>query len=409
MSVAQFPNAPDVMGPVLPAQLVSARRFAMVAPYLPAPFDSGGRIRMGALARALTAVGEVDLFARVYPVELDGAQAPRDRALSTWQRVALFGRGIPTGVPLRDPWRARDAVPIALRDALARAHRARPYDAVIACHAYSFGALARLDDTVRVLDEHNHESRYAREVLRANPLERKGMERFERHAWAASDLVTCVREDDRRTIAAYCAGETAVVPNGVDLSAVPWRPPLARGGRTVLFVGALSHRPNVEACVTLARDVLPMLLREEPEARLVLCGRAPDETVRALASERVTVTGTVPSTAPWLDEASVFANAIREGEGTSLKVIEAAAAGVPIVSTAIGARGFAFTHRTHMLRAEDPGAFAAAILATWRDPLAADRRAHAAREVARTHDWAELGAHFAALVMARVEARRGRA
>lgn len=364
---------------------------------------------MGALARALALLGEVDLYARVFPVELEGDDAPRSRALEVWHRVTLFGRGSPSGLPLRDPWRARDAVPLGLRRALARAHRARPYDAVVACHAYAFGALDGLGGAVRVLDEHNLEGRYARTVLRANPLERVAMERFERRAWRAADLVTCVREEDRRVIARHAGGASAVVPNGVDLSAVSFRAPSARRGRAVLFVGALSHRPNVDACVALAREVLPRLLRAEPEAGLILCGRAPDATVRALAGERVTVTGTVPSTAPWLDEASVFANAIREGEGTSLKVIEAAAAGVPIVSTAVGARGFAMAHRTHLLRAEDPDAFAEAILATWRDPAAADRRAHAAREVALAHDWERLGARFAALVMDGVEARRGRA
>ena len=378
----------------------------MVAPYLPAPFDSGGRIRMGALARALAEVGEVELFARAFPVELEDASAARTGALARWRRVHLFGRGAPSGLPLRDPWRARDATPRALCDALSRAHRRAPWDAVIACHAYAFGAIARLVDTVRVLDEHNLEGRYAREVLRANPLECNAMERFERRAWRDADLVTCVREDDRRTIARHTSAQTAVIPNGVALDAVPWRPPSARSGRAVLFVGALSHRPNVEACVALAQEILPRLLRVEPAARLILCGRAPDAAVRALASDRVTVTGTVPDTAPWLDAASVFANPIRAGEGTSLKLVEAAAAGLPIVSTAVGARGFAMHPGTHLLRAETPDEFAAAIVSCWRDPSGAEARAIAARTVAASHGWDRIGTEFAARVMERVRARR---
>lgn len=359
---------------------------------------------MAALARGLEALGPVDLFARVFPVELEGPSAPRDEALALYRELHLFGRGLPSGVPGLDPWRARDAVPCALLGALRAAHRARPYDAVVACHAYASPALGAAPGAARVVDEHNLEGRYAREVSRANPLERSAMARLERRAWRAADLVTCVRDDDLAVIARD-ARACAVVPNGVALAEVPWRPPSARRGRAVLFVGALSHGPNVDACVTLARDVLPLLRAAEPGAELVLCGRAPDAAVRALARDGVTVTGTVPSTAPWLDGASVFACPLRAGEGTSLKVVEAAAAGLPIVSSALGARGFALRDGEHLLLAEGPRAVADAVLATWRDPAAADRRALAAREVARALDWTALGARFAALVEAAIAAR----
>ena len=393
---------------MVPTQEFARRRFALVAPYLPAPADSGGRIRIAALATALAAAGDVDLFARAFPVELDGPSADRARALAPYRGVSLFSRDLPTGVPGLDPWRARDATPMSLRSALAGAHRARPYAAIVAAHAYAFGALWDLRDTVRVLDEHNIESRYARDVTRAPRLEQWALARFERRAWRAADLVTCVRDDDAREISRH-ARDVAVIENGVDLAAHRWIPPSARAGRVVLFVGAMSHGPNVDAAVTLAREVLPRLRVKDHRARLVLCGRAPDATVRALASSHVTVTGTVAQTAPHFEEASVFANTVLRGEGTSLKVIEAAAAGLPIVSTEVGCRGVGFSADVHFARAEDPQAMADAILGCWRDPAEADRRAVAARAMAASLDWSALGARFVARVLARVEARRGAA
>lgn len=379
-------------------------RFAVVAPYLPGPEDSGGRIRIAALGRGLARRGEVELFARAWPVEFIGSSARRDEALAHCARWQTFSRDLPSGLPGWDPWRARDATPRGLLRALRARHDARPFDAVVACHAYAAAALRCAPGALRVLDEHNLESRYARDVLRAPWREWTAMRRFERAAWRDADLVSCVRGDDVAHVRGFTRADVALVPNGAAVDALRWRPPSRREGREVIFVGAMSHGPNVEAAVFLAREVLPRLRVAHPDARLLLCGRAPDATVRALASDAVTVTGTVDRTAPFLDRASVFANALRAGEGTSLKVIEAAAAGVPLVSTPEGARGFALRDGDSLLLAQGADEFVRAITSVWRDPVAADARAARAREVARAHDWTRIADGFAERVCARLGA-----
>ncbi|WP_418654985.1 glycosyltransferase, partial [Acinetobacter baumannii] len=75
-------------------------------------------------------------------------------------------------------------------------------------------------------------------------------------------------------------------------------------------MGLMSHPPNVAAARFLARQVMPMVWRAEPAARMVLCGRAPAREVEDLEGPGVEVTGTVSSVVPYLSGSAVYANAL---------------------------------------------------------------------------------------------------
>ncbi len=378
--------------------------FALVAPYLPAPANTGGRIRIHRLARGLAGVGRVDLYARFWPVEIAPEAGEVASALSVYARRELHDRGAFAGVLGITSRRAREAAPRALCEALARQHRATPYDAVVACHSYGALAALGLRGAALVVDEHNIESRYARAVTPDARVEAARLQRWERRVWRRADLVTAVSDDDAREIQRVRRGATEVVPNGVACAEIEFVAPSLRTAREILFVGAMSHPPNVRCAVELAREVLPRVQRTHPDARLVLCGRAPVAEVRALASRDVEVTGTVADVGPWLARAGVYVNLLRAGAGSSLKVPEALAAGVPLVSTRTGIRGFALDER-HLLLAESADAAARAVVDAWRSPAASDARAHAAGAVVATLDWDALGARFARLVIGAVNAR----
>ena len=371
---------------------------ALVTPYLPAPANTGGRIRMHRLARALARVAQVDLFARVFSVELTPDIGP---ALAEYRSVYLRGADLGAWRLAGQSRRVREASPLGLARDLRAAHARRPYDAVIACHSYAAATARALGATVPwVLDEHNVESRYARRMRPADVAEHCRLEHWERAQWRDAALVTAVTDADAAVIRAHRSGPTMVIANGADARAAAYRAPSDRASRSLLFVGAMSHPPNVAAAVRLARDVLPRVRERHPDATLVLCGRAPDAAVRALASAHVTVTGTVPDTAPYLDAAGCYLNALTDGEGSSLKLPEAMAAGVPVVSTAVGARGFDVADgRELLVTADDPAALAEGALAVFADPVAADERARRARAFAETLDWALLGGRFARAVL----------
>jgi glycosyltransferase involved in cell wall biosynthesis len=189
-----------------------------------------------------------------------------------------------------------------------------------------------------------------------------------------------------------------VVPNGSDALALSYTPPSQRQGKEVLFVGAFFWPPNARAARFLVREVLPRVRSVEPLATLTLCGKSPGVDVALLRRPGVEVTGTVPSVAPYLRRASVYALALFEGAGSSLKVLEALACGVPLVSTAVGARGYPLLPGEHYEPAEDAEGFARAILAVFANPAAFDARAQRGRAFAEAYSWGRVGADFAQAV-----------
>jgi glycosyltransferase involved in cell wall biosynthesis len=120
--------------------------------------------------------------------------------------------------------------------------------------------------------------------------------------------------------------------------------------------------------------------------------------VTLLRRDGVEVTGTVASVQPYLRAAAVYGNALFEGAGSSLKVLQALASGVPLVSTATGVRGHALEPMRHYLPAESADSFAETILRVLAGPALFDAQAIAGRAVAESKSWARVGESFAALV-----------
>jgi glycosyltransferase involved in cell wall biosynthesis len=101
-------------------------------------------------------------------------------------------------------------------------------------------------------------------------------------------------------------------------------------------------------------------------------------------------------------EAAVAVVPLLSGGGTRLKILEAAATGVPVVSTGVGAEGLDLADETEILRRDEPEGFAAAIAAILADPRAARRQAEAARaRVERDYGWETIGRRFARTLVAR--------
>jgi glycosyltransferase involved in cell wall biosynthesis len=140
-------------------------------------------------------------------------------------------------------------------------------------------------------------------------------------------------EDLRRQVP---AARFEVVPNGVEAGPEPRpgpRPPV------LVFHGSFENQANVDAADALVREILPLVLREVPEATVLLVGRYPSATTRALAGPRVVLRADVPSVRAELDEAAVHVDWMTSGLGLKNKVLEAMAAGLPVVTNALGARG----------------------------------------------------------------------
>jgi glycosyltransferase involved in cell wall biosynthesis len=150
-------------------------------------------------------------------------------------------------------------------------------------------------------------------------------------------------------------------------------------GPTLLFWGALGRTENSEAALWLGRDLLPALAAVLPGARLLLAGSNPPPAVQALASDRVTVTGFVAEPQAVFDQADVAVLPLFRGAGIKVKVLECLAAGLPVLTGAIGAEGIVATAADGLAVQEpDPAAYAATVAGWWRTPGQLEARSRGA-------------------------------
>lgn len=390
-------------------------RVAWVSPYLPEPATSGGAIRQQRLARALAKRGEVHLFARGDPWE-QLRLGSRELALfaSRW-----LGRDYVPHPSTTDSRVVRRGSPRSLYGAIAREHERRRFDGVVVAHCW--GALgAGAMGLPWLLDEHNLESRFFAGLYESKgPLgttqrrEIDALRAWERRAWAEATAVSCVSATDAEVIAEVRRGSAMaashsvlpphVVENGVDLDRIAYTPPSERRGG-VLFVGAMHHGPNLEAARRLAARIMPLVWHRRPSLELTIVGgpipRELEELRGRAPAARITLAGRVADVAPYLARHRVYASPIEHGAGSSLKVIEALAAGIPLVSTELGARGFELVAGAQYVAAASDEAFADAIVMLTDDDVTARRVAEAGRAKAVDYGWDALGNRFADLVAA---------
>ncbi len=131
---------------------------------------------------------------------------------------------------------------------------------------------------------------------------------------------------------------------------------------TICFMGSMDWEPNVKAARYLVREVMPLVWKQIPQAKCFLVGRNPKSEVRELSSDKVIVTGTVPSVREYYERAPVMAVPIQGVSGVKIKLIEAMAHGKAIVSTSPGAAGLDVEHRKQVMIADTPLDFANALI-----------------------------------------------
>jgi polysaccharide biosynthesis protein PslH len=350
-----------------------AMRIAVVTNVMPFPADSGTRIRVARIVRALRGAHDVTL------VSLE----PGDAA------AAASTLGVPVAV---EPVRTRRALaPVAVAPettaALWRAIERWRADAVHLQGTFSAAAAALqrgsavpavVDDACVYHVSHERAARVAPTALgRARERMRHWrLRRYETALARRAAAVVSVSEDEAALVRGMApATRVVVAPNGVDVDAVKPTPP----GDAALFVGLLSYAPNRDAMTWFAREVLPRLGATGPE--VLVAGRDPGPELAALAAAapRLRLLGFVPDLAPVYARAGVFVNPMRGGGGTRLKMLGAMAAGKAVVSTTIGAEGIALTPGRDVVVADRPAAFADAVRSLLADPAEAARLGRAAR------------------------------
>jgi glycosyltransferase involved in cell wall biosynthesis len=205
-------------------------------------------------------------------------------------------------------------------------------------------------------------------ALTGDPVVRAAAERFgrlERFLVDAADETLTVTDVERETILRERPAATvSVFPNIHEVApgATPWA-----GRRDLVFIGGFDHAPNVDAVVWFAREILPLVRRRLPGVVFRVVGSRAPSLVRKLEGEAVKVLGFVPDVAPVFDASRVFVSPLRFGAGMKGKVGHSMSLGLPIVTTSIGAEGMGLADGDLALIADDPEAFAAAVVRLYED------------------------------------------
>jgi glycosyltransferase involved in cell wall biosynthesis len=376
---------------------------------LPWPLNTGGHLRTFHLLRALArrfrvhlvAPAEGDCADKVAALKEAGVEAeavpvaPRSR----WREALRAG----LAAFRREPYvfyRRHDRLPV--RRALRAAARRRRPDVLYLDHLDSFVYRPIVPGAPAVLDLHNVYSSLAaraadeqRSAATRLYLRREArlLRRAEAMAARGADAVLAVSADDAARLRGPGRPEPRVVPNGVDCAAYRHLP-VGRGeGRPLLlYVGALSWGPNAAAAEYLARHVLPEIRRHVLDARVRVIGRDPPPALREAGRlPGVEVAGGVPDVVPHLREAHALVVPLMAGGGTRLKILEAFAAGLPVVSTPVGCEGLDVADGEHLLVAGREG-LAASAVRLLRDPGLGRALAGRARRLAEErYDWGVVG------------------
>jgi glycosyltransferase involved in cell wall biosynthesis len=366
----------------------------MLAPLAPWPVNSGSKVRMFHLTRALSARHRVTWFSLRTP-----SQASAD-VHEHLPHVAVHAAAGPAPgrrarALLRSIWRHE---PIHVAEAwspgAARtlARIGGTFDVVHVFHLTMVQYLPLVRRRLAVYDPMGDESVYMERLSRTapaawRPIVRWNVSRvrdYETRATGAFDCVLSVSdvETPRFQRAARTGVNVATVPIAPDTGELLTLPADGGTDSMVLFGGSLDWFPNIDAAQFLATNVWPLVRTRVPAARLVIAGKDPVDDVRRLeALPGVTVVSNPPSMLPLLREASVVTAPIRTGSGIKIKTVEAMAAGKAVVATGLGCEGWDVVDGVHLRRADSAAAFAEAVVDLLSDAPARRRLGTAARRL----------------------------
>lgn len=363
-------------------------RILFLTPLLPFPANSGGLIKTLSVLDYLTPRHSLDVlcfraedlleeqkgFIERFPGRLDCFPLRRGRGAANL--AASYALGVPLSVYRnRSPEFSR-----IVSDRLASTR----FDAVFVDHWLMAQYLPPHYRGPAALHQHNAEHLIWRRQAgsAANPvlrlllrLEAGRVERYERSILGRFRWLFAVSEDDRRALIGLGASpdRVALLPNLPD-QALLEAAPLSFGESppNLLYIGTLSWQPNLDGLRSFLRDGLPLLRRRLPAGRLIVAGRAPPRWLRRLARREPALELVAPAEepAPLYRRARVFLETVRGGGGVKVKVLNALARGLPVVTTPDGAQGTGAADGEHLLVGEDaPALVEGAVRVVEDEPL----------------------------------------
>lgn len=386
-------------------------KLLVLSAWCPLPADNGIRLRLSNLLRGLSRRHEIHLltFAPTPPDE--GSMRELNQLCASVELIAEepFANR-PVGKLdwlLADRPRSMLANHSPAMAAAVRARAAQHYDVVVAVELHMLPYARLIHGVPRVLEDfeamlihdqfrlQTHPARRARAYLTWWKL--AGFLRRTLPEFAAVSTTSQPELELLRSIAPSGLS-TGIVANGVDLAAYmgSYEPPHPD---LLVYPGALSFAPNLEAVAFFAKAILPIVRAQRPKIRLVVTGKAEPAQIGDLAGiPGLIFAGRLPDVRPAIAGAWAEVVPLRSGSGTRLKVLEAMALGTPVIATRKGAEGLDLVDGRDLLLADTAEEFAAATLRVLNSPaLRQELAAHGRQAVAR-YDWSHSVATLETLI-----------
>ena len=196
----------------------------------------------------------------------------------------------------------------------------------------------------------------------------KVIERFRRIELlnaAGADLVFAITHEERNRLLLEQPGTNIVVLPNIHRAYPPRRAFHQRKG--LLFIGGFRHRPNEDAVIYFAKDILPAIIEKIPDMVFYIIGSDMPASINGLRSANVEPIGFVPDVEPYFESTRLFVAPLRFGAGMKGKVGQSMSHGLPVVTTGIGAEGMGLHHEKHALIADSSQDFADSVVRLYTD------------------------------------------
>ncbi|MDE3197199.1 MAG: glycosyltransferase [Acidobacteriota bacterium] len=392
-------------------------RILFLSPRQSLPARSGAKLREYHFLRALGRENEVTyvyfsdpgadaLSVQDVPFCREVVAVPKPPAYGAAKNIAgLFGRW---------PLPVLNYTSPAMSDAVERAAAAADFDFI---HVDSIHMIRYAMDAVRahpgiraVYNWHNIESEAMRRFAATTPSRARRwyasmtagkIERLEREILrTARGHIVCSERERMQLLECAPEARVAVVENGVDTKYFAGGSGSAEKTGLV-FVGTMDYFPNADAAIFFARRIWPQVRARFPRAEFTIVGANPPPEVKTLGEAGgIHVTGMVPDVRPYYRGALAAVVPLRTGGGTRLKILEAMAAGVPVISTPLGAEGLDASDGRDILLAdaEDSEAWVSRLAQLAESAALRERLRNAGLELVQgRYDWEVLGTKLAAI------------
>jgi glycosyltransferase involved in cell wall biosynthesis len=372
---------------------------------LPYPPDSGPKVKTWNVLKYLAERHEVTLASFVRGDQSDEAchlaqycqavhTVPMERGAirDTWHMGRSFLASQPF-LMIRDDCKA-------MRNLIDRLSAEQHFDVAHADQLNMAQYAERVPGVFKVLDTHNALwLLYKRLWETMSPGLRKGLlgrdwrllKAYEGRLVREFDAVLAVSHEDELALqeAAGQSVDITVIPITIDTDEVAV---VARDAepRHILHIGTMYWPPNIDGVLWFAHEVYPLIRQQRPDVCFDIVGARPPREIAALNGDRtgINVTGYVADPTPYLQRAALMVVPLRAGGGMRVKILNALAQGLPVVSTTLGAEGIGVADGENILIADTPADFAAAVLHLLEDPIQAARLGAAGRRlIEQTYDY----------------------